>query len=93
MLSDKGTATCMKAKTGEVLWKEQLGGECSASPIFIDNRVYFFDRDGLCTVVEPGDTFKVLSKNTLESGFMASAAVTGKALILRTKTHLYRVEQ
>jgi len=93
MLSDKGTATCMKAKTGEVLWKEQLGGECSASPIFIDDRVYFFDRDGLCTVVEPGDTFKVLSKNTLETGFMASAAVVGKALVLRTKTHLYRVEQ
>jgi hypothetical protein len=29
----------------------------------------------------------------LDNGFMASPAVTGKALILRTKTDLYRIEQ
>jgi hypothetical protein len=31
--------------------------------------------------------------NQLDDGFMASPAVTGKALILRTKTHLYRIER
>jgi hypothetical protein len=35
---------------------------------------------------------EVLATNTLADGFMASPAVAGKALILRTKTHLYRVE-
>jgi hypothetical protein len=28
----------------------------------------------------------------LDDGFMASAAVDGRAFYLRTKTHLYRVE-
>jgi hypothetical protein len=35
---------------------------------------------------------KVLGESQLESGFMATPAVTDAALILRTKTHLYRVE-
>ena len=34
-----------------------------------------------------------LAKNQLEDGFMASPAVTGKALILRTRSALYRVEE
>ena len=34
-----------------------------------------------------------LAENQLDGGFMASPAVSGKALILRSKTHLYRVEE
>jgi hypothetical protein len=37
--------------------------------------------------------FKKLAENQLADGFMASPAVSGKALILRTKTHLYRIEE
>jgi hypothetical protein len=33
-----------------------------------------------------------MAENKLEGGFMASAAVAGKALVFRTKTHLYRIE-
>jgi len=43
-------------------------------------------------VLKAGRAFEVLATNTLEDGFMASPAVWGKALILRTKTHLYRIE-
>ena len=35
----------------------------------------------------------MLAVNQLDDGFMASPAVAGKALILRTKTHLYRIEK
>jgi outer membrane protein assembly factor BamB len=93
MVSDSGTVTCLKAKTGDVVWKEQIGGEFSASPLVADNHIYFFDIAGNTTVIEPGETYKLLTKNTLEDGFMASAAVAGKALILRTKTKIYRIEQ
>jgi hypothetical protein len=44
-------------------------------------------------VLEAGRTFKVLAENKLEAGVMASAAVAGKALFVRTKTHLYRIER
>lgn len=39
-----------------------------------------------------GREFKKLAENTLEDAFMASPAVTGKALMLRTRTNLWRVE-
>ena len=38
------------------------------------------------------DEYRVLAENHLDAGFMASPAVVGDALLLRTKTHLYRIE-
>jgi outer membrane protein assembly factor BamB len=43
-------------------------------------------------VLAPGRKFKLLAENKLDDGFMASPAVAGKSLFLRTKTNLYRVE-
>jgi hypothetical protein len=54
--------------------------------------LYFFNQQGKTTVLKPGRSFEVLATNSLEDGFMASPAVAGKALILRTKTNLYRIE-
>jgi outer membrane protein assembly factor BamB len=44
------------------------------------------------TVIKAARTFEVLATNRLNDGFMASPAVSGDALILRTKTHLHRIE-
>ena len=37
--------------------------------------------------------FERRTENKLDEGFFASPAVAGKSLILRTKTHLYRIEK
>jgi outer membrane protein assembly factor BamB len=92
MVNDGGIVTCLEAKTGEQVWKGRVDGEFSASPIVADGRVYLFSQDGKTTVIEAGRTFKVLAENLLDEGFMASPAVDGNALYLRTKTHLYRVD-
>lgn len=91
-VSDKGIARCVNAETGEDVWFERLGGDYSASPLAAAGRLYFCNQEGICTVIEAGDSYKELAKNTLDAGFMASPAVAGKALYLRTATHLYRVE-
>ena len=44
-------------------------------------------------MLEAGREFKVLAENFLDDGFMASPAVDGRALYLRTRTHLYRIEE
>jgi hypothetical protein len=44
-------------------------------------------------VVALAPEFKLLAENQFPDGFMASPAVSGKALYLRSKTHLYRVEE
>jgi len=92
MVSDDGFLSCLEAATGKRVWGERIGGRYAASPILADSRLYIFNQQGKTTVLQPGRTCEVLATNTLASGFMASPAVAGKALFLRTKTHLYRIE-
>jgi len=90
---DKGVASCIDAKTGEELWSKRLTGEFSASPLFADGKIYYCGQDGVTTVVKADREYVELAKNQFDDGFMATPAVTGKALILRTKSALYRVEE
>ncbi|MBM4032629.1 MAG: PQQ-like beta-propeller repeat protein [Planctomycetes bacterium] len=92
MVSDDGLVTCLEAATGKVVWTQRLGGSFAASPIYADGRLYFSSQQGKTTVLKPGRTFEVLATNTLDGGFMASPAVAGSALFLRTRTHLYRMQ-
>lgn len=93
MIADGGIATCLDAATGKPVWQQRVGGQYSASPICADGRIYFFSQEGKTTVIRAGRKYEILATNTLKDGFMASPAVVGKALILRTKTHLYRIEE
>jgi outer membrane protein assembly factor BamB len=90
--ADESFVTCIDAATGQVVWAERIGGKYAASPIYADGRLYFFSQDGTTTVIKPGRKLEVLATNKLDNGFMASPAAAGKAFYLRTKTHLYRVE-
>ena len=90
---DSGVASCLDAASGTEVWARRVAGQYSASPLYADGRIYFFSHEGNTTVIKPGRRYRKLSVNRLDDGFMASPAVTGKALILRTRTHLYRIEK
>ncbi|MHC4997328.1 MAG: outer membrane protein assembly factor BamB family protein [Planctomycetota bacterium] len=92
MTDDSGIATCLDAVTGKEIWKDRIGGAYSASPIYTDGRIYFFDEIDKSVVIEPGDKLKVLAENHLDDGAMGTPAIMGNALFIRTKTHLYRIE-
>jgi outer membrane protein assembly factor BamB len=92
-LDDIGVLTCWEADTGRIVWSERIMGNYSASLFTAAGRIYCFSEEGKTTVVAAGREFKKLAENQLAGGFMASPAVSGKALFLRTKTHLYRVEE
>ncbi|HYT67030.1 MAG TPA: PQQ-binding-like beta-propeller repeat protein [Vicinamibacterales bacterium] len=92
MVNDTGIVTCLDAKTGAEVWHSRVPDSYSASPILAEGRIYFFSEDGRTTVIEAGREFKVLAESTLDDGFMASAAIDGRAFYLRTKTQLYRIE-
>ena len=70
-----------------------MGGNYSASPVTDGKRIFFFSEEGKATVVAAKRKFEILAESQLEGGFMASPSVHGAAWILRTKTHLYRVEK
>jgi outer membrane protein assembly factor BamB len=89
LVDDGGVASCLEAKTGKEVWKERLGGNYSASPIYSGGKIYCFDQDGKGTIIKAGRKYEVLAVNRLDNGFMASPAVSGNALFLRSKTDLY----
>ena len=88
-----GVATCLEAKTGRTVWQQRIAGKYSASPLFVDGKIYFFSQEGKATVIRAGDSYEQLALNELGDGFMASPAVTGRSLILRSRSHLYRIEE
>jgi outer membrane protein assembly factor BamB len=91
MLSDNGIMNCMEVSSGKVVWREQMGGSCIASAIHDNDKVYVFGLSGKTTIIRAGRSFEKLGENILESGCMASPAVAGDSLIIRTKTHVYHV--
>jgi len=93
MISDAGIASCIEAATGKILWQERIGGEFSASPVYADGRIWFFSEEGKIQVIAPGKVPQRLAENQLDDGFLASPAIVGRSFFLRTRTHLYRVEQ
>jgi outer membrane protein assembly factor BamB len=92
MVTDDGIINCIEAESGEGVWQKRIGGSFAASPIYGDGNIYFCDQEGRTTIIKPGRKFEALATNTLDNGLMASPAVDGRALYLRTKSHLYRIE-
>ena len=93
MVSNDGAVTCLDAETGETVWNDRIGGTYMASPIYAGKHLYFLSMQGKTTILKAGRTFEEIAKNELDGRFLASPAVTGSALILRSKTHLYRIEE
>lgn len=91
-VDDGGVGSCLEWRTGESVWRERIGGNYSASLLAAGDRVYYFNEEGETHVVRASKDFELLATNKLDDGFMASPAVDGDDLILRTKTGLYRIE-
>ena len=90
MVSDTGIFSCIDIETGDVRWSERHSGRYSASLVSSGKRLYACDEDGGCVVFQANpESFEVISENTLDSGCMASPAVVGNDLIIRSKSHLY----
>ena len=92
MVSDTGIFSCLDIVTGEVRWSQRQSGRFSASLIESGGRLYASDEDGGFVVFKANpERFELLAENKLDSGCMASPAVIGDDLLIRTKTHLYRI--
>jgi outer membrane protein assembly factor BamB len=95
VLLDRGFLSCYDARTGEVVYeKERLGpGAFTASPWTYGGKIFCLSEDGDTIVVEAGRKFKVLGKNSLDEMSMATPAMAGGSLFLRTQSSLYCLRQ
>ena len=92
MVSDRGIASCVDARTGDIHWQQRVGSAYSASPIYASGRVYLLSEEGVGTVLAASTEFKSLAVNDLQERSLASYGVMGNSLFIRTAKHLFCVE-
>ena len=92
MVDDRGLVTCLDAKTGALIWGPETTTEgiVSASPILSEGKLYILNEKAVTSIVSVGSEFKLLATNELDGTYtLASPAVSGSQLFIRTSTHLY----
>ena len=60
-----GVVFCFDAASGKLHYTERIKQSCWATPLGLGERVYFFGKDGLTTVLASGAKFEVLAENML----------------------------
>jgi outer membrane protein assembly factor BamB len=91
-VSDEGIASCLDAKSGEEKWQKRLEGHFSASPLYAAGKIYFTSEDGETFVIEAGKKEgEILGRCPLGERTLASFAVSGGAIFIRTEKGLWRV--
>ena len=90
VIADGGIASCFDARTGTLHWTERIDGNYSSSPLFADGHIFIASQEGVVTVLNPGKTFDLVAKNTLEGSIMASPVAFDGSLIIRSDAALYR---
>ena len=91
-LSDNGVLTCYEATTGKVRWRKRVGGNYSASPLLAGQKLYMLNESGTTLVANVGGSYKLLSRNLLDGRTLSSPSAAGHSLLLRTDSHLLRIE-
>ena len=85
-------------RTGDIVhtverWEEPGGGghTFSASPVAAGNRLYFLTEGGATIVLEAADQYKEVARNDLDEMSLASPAIAGGAIYIRTASKLYKI--
>ncbi|UCE39846.1 MAG: PQQ-binding-like beta-propeller repeat protein [Candidatus Aminicenantes bacterium] len=89
-----GIMTCFDAKTGEEIYKQRVGsmqGAFTASPVAADSKLYLADEYGDVHIVQAGPEYKHLATNKLHESCLATPAISGNMLFVRTIGHLFAI--
>jgi outer membrane protein assembly factor BamB len=89
VVSDKGTGSCWKAQKGELLWKEKIGREHSASLVVLRGHVIMSSEKGIITVVKPGPEYQETAQMSLGENLSASPVIVDGQWFLRGEEHLF----
>ena len=84
-----GVLQCLKADTGEIVYRERLGGNLWGSILLADGRLYVSNLEGDTFVVKASPEFELIAKNSIGETTYAALAPAHGDLFLRTHRHLY----
>lgn len=92
VVQDGGRVTCLDARTGKPVFEQErldADGGYYASPVAANGKIYFASTRGTISVVEVGNTLKVLARNKLSERAAATPAIADNKLYVRTEKHLW----
>lgn len=93
VLFDFGFLSCHDARTGRVVYEKQRIRETNtaftASPWAANGKIFALSEDGDTFVFQAGPEYRLLHKNALDEMCMATPALAGDRLLIRTLTKLY----
>lgn len=96
-LTDSGMLSSLDATTGKPYYERTRLPKpynFKASPVGVKDRLYLSSEEGDVIVVGMGERMEVLSTNSMaDQMFIATPAVAGGDLYLRSTTHLFRISQ
>ena len=96
VLYDKGIFSRYNVDTGERVFRSRIAPEASAftaSPWAYDGKIFLLSEEGNTFVVEAGDEYRLLGVNSLDEFALATPAIVGDRLLIRTQSHLYSIRQ
>jgi len=94
VLGNAGILDCYDLKSGTEIYRQRIphqGSGFSASPVASDGRLYLPGEDGDIFVVTVGPEPQLLGKNEMGEPLMATPAIAGRMLIVRTEHHLWAI--
>lgn len=86
---ESGRLVCREAGSGAVVYRDRLRGKFTSSPVAGDGKLYFTNEEGTTFVLRAGRSFEILAENRLGEEVLASPAISGGELLLRTRTRLW----
>ena len=93
MATENGIVTATDAETGDVVWRERLGGVFAASPVAAGGLIYLTSEAGETVVLSAGRQFRVVARNRLDERTLASPAIVGTRMLIRTDQRLFCIEK
>jgi outer membrane protein assembly factor BamB len=81
---DAGVATCWKSDNGEVAWSHRLGGNFTASPILVGDRIFVTSETGQTHIFKADPkAFQLVGENPLTGEVLATPTICRNQVYLR----------
>jgi outer membrane protein assembly factor BamB len=96
VLFDKGILARFDAKTGKQSYKVRIDPDAwafTSSPWAYNGEIFCQSEEGKTYVITAGETFKMLRVNSLDEMALATPALVGDRLLVRTEGRLYSIRK
>jgi outer membrane protein assembly factor BamB len=95
-LNNNGLFSCYEAKTGTQMYRRRAGGvkgSFSASPVIADEKIFISSEHGDIHAIKLGPEYEKLGTNPMGEICMATPAISGDTIFIRTHKALYAIKE